>query len=176
MTTPAQKRTRAVAGISPGARDTMIQSLSGENCPHCNQPCTTKARGPTRFRIMSIAPGIKWNHCWNPRITSMADKILESRIRIFIIVPVNFSISPYITNHVMYKSLFSKQVSLESNQESRNQAMIPMWFQITLMKIDSGGPLVLRPLFGGVMLFISARIGFSLPHFFTISYYKNHTP
>ena len=40
MSTPATKRTRAAAGISPGARDAMIQSLPGEICPHCNEHCT----------------------------------------------------------------------------------------------------------------------------------------
>lgn len=42
MSTPAIKRTRAAAGLSPAARDAMIQSLPGENCPHCNQPCTAE--------------------------------------------------------------------------------------------------------------------------------------
>ena len=43
MTTPcAPKRTRAAAGISPGARDTMIKSLPGEDCPHCKLPCTAE--------------------------------------------------------------------------------------------------------------------------------------
>ena len=42
MSTPAIKRTRAAAGISPEARDAMIHSLPGENCPHCKQPCTVE--------------------------------------------------------------------------------------------------------------------------------------
>ena len=42
MSTPAIKRTRAAAGISPEARDAMIHSLPGENCPHCKQPCTAE--------------------------------------------------------------------------------------------------------------------------------------
>ena len=43
----------------------------------------------------------------------MAGKILESRIKIFIIILVNISVSPYITNHVIFKPLFDKQESLE---------------------------------------------------------------
>ena len=44
-------------------------------------------------------------------------------------------------NHVLYKPLFGKQESLESIQESWNQAKIPKDFRITLIKIQSCGPL-----------------------------------
>ena len=40
MSTPATKRTRAATGMSPGARDAMIQSLPGEIRPYCNEPST----------------------------------------------------------------------------------------------------------------------------------------
>ena len=57
-----------------------------------------------------------------------------------------FSTFPYIMNHAMRKPLFGKQESLESIQESWNQAKIPKDSRITSIKIQSCGPLVHGPI------------------------------
>ena len=52
----------------------------------------------------------------------MAAKILESGILTCINILVKLCIYPYIVNHVMWIALFGIQESLESGQESWNQA------------------------------------------------------
>ena len=52
----------------------------------------------------------------------MAAKILESGILTFSNILVKFCIYPYIVNHVIWIALFGIQESLESSQESWNQA------------------------------------------------------
>ena len=58
------------------------------------------------------------------RISSMAAKILESGIwnLNFHNILVKLCIYPYIVNHVIWIALFGIQESLESSQESWNQA------------------------------------------------------
>ena len=78
------------------------------------------------------------------RISSMVAKILESGILTFINILVKLCIYPYIVNHVIWIALFGIQESLESSQESWNQArnlgILPR-FRITSKKIHSVGPL-----------------------------------
>ena len=75
----------------------------------------------------------------------MVAKILESGILTFINILVKLCIYPYIVNHVIWIALFGIQESLESSQESWNQArnlgILPR-FRITSKKIHSVGPLV----------------------------------
>ena len=52
----------------------------------------------------------------------MVAKILESGISTFINILVKLCIYPYIVNHVIWIALFGIQESLESSQESWNQA------------------------------------------------------
>ena len=52
----------------------------------------------------------------------MVAKILESGILTFINILVELCIYPYIVNHVIRIALFGIQESLESSQESWNQA------------------------------------------------------
>ena len=52
----------------------------------------------------------------------MVAKILESGILTFINILVKLCIYPYIVNHVIWIALFGIQESLESSQESWNQA------------------------------------------------------
>ena len=56
------------------------------------------------------------------RISSMVAKILESGILTFINILVKLCIYPYIVSHVTWIALFGIQESLESSQESWNQA------------------------------------------------------
>ena len=56
------------------------------------------------------------------RISSMVAKILESGILTFINILVKLCIYPDIVNHVTWIALFGIQESLESSQESWNQA------------------------------------------------------
>ena len=65
----------------------------------------SKARGMTGFQI-----------------SLMVAKILESGILTFINILVKLCIYPYIVNHVIWIALFGIQESLESSQESWNQA------------------------------------------------------
>ena len=76
----------------------------------------------------------------------MAAKILESGILTFINIVVKFCIYPYIVNHVIWIALFGVQESLESSQESWNQArnlgILPRFQKIpNHEKIHSVGPL-----------------------------------
>ena len=61
------------------------------------------------------------NHCWNQQTRS---RFLNQESH-FYSYPCKFSVSLYISNRVMCISLFGKQESLQSIQESRNQAKIP---------------------------------------------------
>ena len=83
------------------------------------------------------------------RISSMVVKILESGILTFINILVKLCIYPYIVNHMIWIALFGIQESLESSQESWNQArnlgILPR-FRITSKKIHSVGPLGLASL------------------------------
>ena len=83
------------------------------------------------------------------RISSMVAKILISGILTFINILVKLFIYPYIVNHVIWTALFGIQESLESSQESWNQArnlgILPR-FRITSKKIHSVGPLASQPL------------------------------
>ena len=56
------------------------------------------------------------------RISSMVAKILESGILTFINILVKLCIYLYIINHMIWIALFGIQESLESSQESWNQA------------------------------------------------------
>ena len=56
------------------------------------------------------------------RISSMVAKILKSGILTFINILVKLCIYPYIVNHVTWIALFGIEESLESSQESWNQA------------------------------------------------------
>ena len=55
----------------------------------------------------------QWNHYWNLQITLMAGKILELQKSKFSLI--TSWISLYITNHMIFKHLFGKLESLESN-------------------------------------------------------------
>ena len=87
----------------------------------------------------------------------MAAKILESGILTFINILVKLCIYPYIVNHVIWIALFGIQESLESSQESWNQArnlgILPR-FRITSKKIHSVGPLVQKPNCGKLLLWL----------------------
>ena len=73
----------------------------------------------------------------------MVAKILESGILTFINILEKLCIYPYIVNHVIWTALFGIQKSLESSQESWNQArnlgILPR-FRITSKKIQCRAP------------------------------------